>query len=60
MPRKQVKDRSKEFPRNRNNMNKKRWFLEKATGHNDHYVINIGSQRVFCSTVKYIKYIKLY
>ena len=43
-PRKQVQDCSKEFLGNKNNINKKR-FIEKDTGHNDNYVINMGGQR---------------
>ena len=38
------KDHSKEFLGNKNNINKKR-FLGKATGHNDHCMINMGGQR---------------
>ena len=34
----------KEFLGNKNKINKKR-FLEEATGHNDHYMINMGGQR---------------
>ena len=35
----------KEFLGNKNKFNKKR-FLGEASGHNDHYMINIGSQRL--------------
>ena len=45
IPIKQVQDCSKEFLGNKNNINKKKRFLGKATGHNDHYMINMGSQR---------------
>ena len=41
--REQVQDRSEEFLQNKNNDNKK--ISWKATGHNDHYMINMGSQR---------------
>ena len=44
IPRKQVQDCSKEFIRNKNDIKKKR-FLGKATGHNDHYKISMGGQR---------------
>ena len=43
IPRKQVQDCSKEFL---GNSNKKKRFLGKATNHNDHYMINIGGQRL--------------
>ena len=43
IPWKQVQDRSKEFLGNKNNINKKKRFLGKATSHNDHYIINMGS-----------------
>ena len=36
---------SKEFLGNKNNINKKR-FLGKATSHSDHYMINMGGQRL--------------
>ena len=39
---KKVQERSKEFVRNKNNINKKR-FLAKV---NDHYMINMDSQRL--------------
>ena len=39
----QVQDRSEEFLQNKNNDNKK--ISWKATGHNDHCMINMGSQR---------------
>ena len=42
IPRKKVQDHSKGFPWNKKN-NKR--FPGKATGHNDHYMINMGSQR---------------
>ena len=45
IPRKQVQDCSKEFIGNKNNINKKR-ILGKATGHNDHYMISMGDQRL--------------
>ena len=46
IPWKQVQDRSKEFLGNKNNINKKKKrFLGKATSHNDHYIINMSSQR---------------
>ena len=38
-----VQDRLREFLRNKNDINKKR-FLRKATRHNSHYMINMGSQ----------------
>ena len=38
-----VQDRLREFLRNKNDINKKR-FLRKATRHNGHYMINMGSQ----------------
>ena len=41
IPRKQVQDQLIEFLGNNNNDR----FLGKATGHNDHYIINIGGQR---------------
>ena len=41
---KQFQDCSKEFLGNKNNINKKR-FLGKATGHNDHNMINMSSQK---------------
>ena len=44
IPRKQVQDCSKEFLGNKNNIDKK-IFLGKATGHNDHYMINMGCQK---------------
>ena len=44
IPRNQVHNDAEEFLENKNNINKKR-FLGKATGHNDHYMINIDSQR---------------
>ena len=44
LSRKQVQDCSKEFLGNKNNINKKR-FSGKATNHNDHHIINMGSQR---------------
>ena len=40
---KKVQDRSKEFQENKNNIKKK--ILGKATGHNDHYMINMGGQK---------------
>ena len=36
---------SKEFLGNKNNINKK-IFLGKATSHSDHYMINMGGQRL--------------
>ena len=44
IPRKQVQDCSKEFLGNNGNNNNKN-LLGKATGHNDHYMINTSSQR---------------
>ena len=44
IPRKQVQDRSKEFLRNKNNINKKS-SLGKVNGHNDNCMINMGGQR---------------
>ena len=46
-PRKQVQDCSKEFMGNKNDINdiKKKRFLGKATGHNDHHKISMGGQR---------------
>ena len=41
-PKKQVQDSSKEFLGNKNNTNKKKRFLGKATGHNDHEMRKIG------------------
>ena len=38
------KSSSKEFLGNKNNIEKR--FFGKATGHNDHYMINMGSQRL--------------
>ena len=38
-----VQDRLREFLRNKNDINKKR-FLRKATRHNGHYMINMDSQ----------------
>ena len=38
-----VQDRLREFLRNKNDINKKR-FLRKATRHIGHYMINMGSQ----------------
>ena len=35
----------KEFQENKNNVNKKKRFLGKSTGHNDHYMINMGGER---------------
>ena len=43
IPRK-VQDHAKEFLRNKKNILIKR-FIGKATGHNDYYMRNIGSQR---------------
>ena len=49
IPRKQVQDRSKEFLGNNIKIillkKLKKRFLGKATGHNDHYMINSGGQR---------------
>ena len=38
-----VQNRSKEFV-NKNDINKKKRFLQKATRQNDHYMINMGDQ----------------
>ena len=42
IPRKKVQDHSKKFPRHKNN---NKIFLGKATGYNDHYMINMVWQR---------------
>ena len=42
IPRKKVQDHSKKSPRNKNN---NKIFLGKATGYNDHYMINMVWQR---------------
>ena len=43
IPRKQAEVCSKEFLGNKNNINK--ILPEKATSHNDHYMINMGNKR---------------